>query len=102
MVVSLMEEKSSNTTTKRQSDQLESSHPNSPLHVKRDKRQQVNQTSTRTQASPYDNADAPASPSKHTDHKEMDLADDSLSFEGELADLSMIEDSPPPNHHQND
>ena len=31
----------------------------------------------------------------------MDLADDSLSFEGELADLSMIEDIPI-NPHQHE
>ena len=100
IVATLMEEKATSVAPKRQSDQIQMSHHDSPLQSKRDKRQQVNMTNT-MQATFPDIADAHASPSNIPGHKEMDLADDSLSFEGELADLSMIEDSPL-NPHQHD
>ena len=101
MVATLMEEKANRSTApKRQSDQIQMSHQESPLQSKRDKRHQIN-TSATMQATFSDIVDAQASPSNIPGHKEMDLADDSLSFEGELADLSMIEDSPI-NHHQHE
>ena len=65
MVATLMEEKANRSTApKRQSDQIQMSHQDSPLQSKRDKRYQIN-TSATMQAMFSDTVDAQASPSNN-------------------------------------
>ena len=86
--------------SKRSSDQIIPSQFNSPNKDKSEKRQNVSSTPEKQNPFPDEPMDANASPSTYAGQNDLDLMDASLQIEGDLADLSMIEDSNPnADHH---
>ena len=99
MVASMTVSPSLPPTVKRTSEQIETSHNDSPKKASTDKRQNVSSTPQKKLQTP-EAIDVTASPSPDSGHKEMDLTDDSHLGGGNQASSSKFEDGTPPrNQH---